>query len=393
MKKLLTLTTSLLLLLVLASCVEDQTTTTVTIQDFTDAEYEVLSQRLDIPRTIEVVTGELPRHMQVNQRRGTTNTLDSRKALLGRVLFYDTQLSITGEKSCASCHHQSAAFADPEALSEGINGQLTKRNSLALASTPSFESSYGSSDNADNFVGFFWDDRANSITVQSEETIENEIEMGHDLEALAEQLRGQEMYRILNEKAFQTPEISKQSILQSLEVFVNSIISGSSRFDRLTDQEVLGPNANNEPSWTPQEQQGRALYNQRCASCHSFDMSFPARAFANNGLDIISEDKGKGEISGEGFNGVFKVPFLRNIELTAPYMHDGRFATLEEVIDHYSENIQPHRNLARELKTLNGGEPLRMSFTDAQKASLIAFLKTVTDDRLPFEERLSDPFK
>lgn len=379
-----------LITILLTACVSDKTNSEIVFQDFTDSEYEVLSQKLNIDRTIVPVETELPRHMQASA--SNTTLINAKQALLGRVLFYDKQLSITNETSCASCHLQSAAFSDPLAKSMGINGQQTKRNSLALASTPSFEASYGTSDASGAFVGFFWDDRANSIASQSLETIENEIEMGHDLVELAEQLSEQEIYRILNKKAFNSEHISTSNILRALEVFTNSIVSGSSRFDRLMDQEFFGPEVNNEPMWTFQEQTGRSLYLQNCASCHSADMSFPARAIANNGLDMVGEDKGKGEVAGSSFNGLFKVPFLRNIELTAPYMHDGRFATLEEVIDHYSNNIQPHANLSFELTEIDGS-PKRMNFTHEEKEALIAFLKTVTDDRLPFEERLSDPFK
>ncbi|PHI19188.1 cytochrome-c peroxidase [Lewinellaceae bacterium SD302] len=381
-----------LLSILLSSCLTDETNKEIVIQDFTSEEYATLSEQLNIDRNIESISTVLPRHMRVNSS-GNSSSIDARKALLGRVLFYDKQLSITGETSCASCHLQSAAFADPLAKSMGINGQETKRNSLALASTPSFETSYGSSDNFGTFVGFFWDERAQTIAAQSIETIENEIEMGHDVVALAQQLNDQEMYRILSEKAFGRNNIlSSSQIVEALEVFTNSIISGSSRFDRLTDQEFFGENANDEPTWTFQEQTGRSLYLQNCASCHSADMSFPARAIANNGLDVVGDDKGKGEIDGSQFDGMFKVPFLRNIELTAPYMHDGRFATLEEVIDHYSSNIQPHANLSNELRETDGS-PKRMNFTDEEKLALVAFLRSVTDDKLPFEERLSDPFK
>lgn len=391
MQKRLLLLVPLVSLFLLVSCVEDNISTSVVIQDFSDAEYATLTEKLDIPRVIEPISVDLPRHMTRN--RVSNQSINAKLALLGRVLFYDTQLSITGEKSCASCHLQSAAFSDVNAFSEGINGQLTKRNSQALAATPSFESSYGSADNFSNFVGFFWDERANSITQQSAETIENTIEMGHDLENLAAQLRNQEMYRILSTKAFRTPDLTSNRILTALEAFTNSIVSGSSRFDRLTDQQFFGASVNSEPVWTLVEERGRLLYNQHCANCHSFDMSFPAKAFANNGLDLVSDDKGKGEVSNRPEDmAVFKVPFLRNIELTAPYMHDGRFETLEEVIDHYSENIQPHVNLDFELED-DLGQPKQMNFSEEDKAAIIAFLRTTTDDRLPFEERLSDPFK
>ncbi|MEL6140398.1 MAG: cytochrome c peroxidase, partial [Bacteroidota bacterium] len=344
------------------SCLNEERESIQLAPSFTEAEFTVISSQLNIGPNIDPFAIELPQHMARGSSR--PQQVNAAKALLGRVLFYDNQLSATGETNCASCHLQEAAFSDVVDFSEGINGQRTKRNSLALAATPNFATSYGSSSIVDNdIVDFFWDERASSIAEQSRETIENEIEMGRDINELAADLNGQELYRILAEKAFRNTQITPHVITESLQEFCNSLVSASSRFDRLMDQEIFGDRANNEPRWTAIEQQGRALYNRDCASCHSFDMSFPGRATANNGLDVVYVDKGKGEVFGSTFNGIFKVPFLRNIELTAPYMHDGRFATLEEVLDHYSENIQNHPNLSFDLKDFNTLQPKRFNYT------------------------------
>lgn len=392
MKKLLQLSTLIALVVGLSACITDQTEVERTGPQFSNEEYEIISQSLDVPQTLDNFSLELPMHMRTN---GSPNMVPAAKALLGRVLFYDTQLSATGETNCASCHDQAAAFSDVVDFSLGINGQVTKRNSLALAATPNFSTSYGSASAFDNqIVDFFWDERASSIARQSRETIENEIEMGRDINDLANDLSSQELYRILAEHAFDTDVLRPEMITAALEVFCNAMVSADSRFDRLRDQEIFGENINNEPGWTPREQQGMALYRRDCAACHSADMSFPARATANNGLDVVYTDKGKGEIFGEQFNGIFKVPFLRNIELTGPYMHDGRFETLEEVIDHYSTNIQPHQNLSLELQQLPGnGQPKQFNYTEDEKLALITFLRSTTDDRLPIDRNLSDPFR
>ena len=144
--------------------------------------------------------------------------------------------------------------------------------------------------------------------------------------------------------------------------------------------------------YTAQENIGKTLYMDNCASCHSFDHQFTEVATANNGLDINYEDKGVGEHSSDPSKiGVFKVPFLRNIELTGPYMHDGRFATLDDVINHYSEGIQNHDNLHNNLRS--GDVAKKMNFTDDDKASLKAYLLTLTDKEVIADVKFSDPFK
>lgn len=376
-----------LLVPVFFGCLSEENKTELSPIAFNSEEFAIVRQHLNIGNEIESFPIDLPRHMQVN---GRSSEVIPAQALLGRVLFYDIQLSATGETSCGSCHKQDKAFSDDVAFSHGINNQLTKRNSLALAAVPNFEASYDNPGGGSS-VEFFWDERAGTIALQSRETIENTIEMGRNIDELAADLSQQELYRILAQKAFQTTELRPDHIVSALETFCNALVSTNSRFDRLMDQEIFGEASNNEPMWTPEEQRGRALYNRDCASCHSFDMSFPGRATANNGLDVNYEDQGKGELFGSAFDGIFKVPFLRNIELTAPYMHDGRFATLDDVLNHYSTNISNHTNLNGELKD-NNGQPKRLNYTDEDKAAIIKFLKSTTDNVLPQVERFSDPF-
>lgn len=368
--------------------------------EFSEAEFSKLSQELEIDRTIELASVAVPRHIgrSTGLNRIEQTSSDARKALLGRVLFYDTRLSATGETSCATCHKQSAAFSDDIAFSKGINGQVTKRNSIALGSVPSFTpviSGYGSSADGNQArvsgtVKFFWDERAETIKEQSEATIQDEREMGKDLHGLSDELKGLEMYQILSMKAFGTTDLTTDRITLALEKFTSSIVSMNTRFDELADDEMF--NSSN-TVFRDSERAGFLLFNQNCASCHGRQMAKPQLNVANNGLDEVYTDKGIGELTGSAREmGIFKVPFLRNVALTGPYMHDGRFETLREVIDHYSEGIADHPNLSHQLKD-NNGQPMRMNFTEAEKQSLIDFLNMTTDETVLVAERFSDPFR
>jgi cytochrome c peroxidase len=368
---------------IMTSCLKDD----VVVKDYhyTPDEYQVIQQYFNLPQDLLNYQVKLPGHMLAP---GITNPdISDAKATLGRVLFYDPKLSANETKSCASCHHQSLAFSDDVAHSEGFAGELTPRNSLPLGNVANFESSYGGGFSQSAF--FFWDERAHSIAQQSIMTIQDEIEMGMDLNELADRLNATDYYPILFKKAYGNDRVVPSRITEALEEFINSIVSKDSRFD-----EGLARARNsftNFTNFSSQENLGRALFTQNCASCHSADMSTLAVSVANNGLDMEYEDKGMGALSGNPYeNGVFKVPFLRNVELTGPYMHDGRFETLEEVVEHYSSGIQNHPNLDFRLR--NGIAPRNMNFTETEKAALVAFLKTLTDPVLVSAEKYSDPF-
>lgn len=368
---------------------------------FNDAEFETLSQTLQINQNITMNSVEVPLHIGRSSGLATVDqsSSDARKALLGRVLFHDTRLSATGETSCESCHKQAAAFSDDVAFSSGINGAVTKRNSIALGSVPTFSpviSGYGSSGDEQNSgvdgdVKFFWDERANTIKEQSEATIQDEIEMGKDLHELSGELKGLEMYKILSMKAFGTTDLTPDRITLALEKFTSSIVSMNTRFDQLRNLQVSGSPVSG--SFTESELLGSELFRSNCSSCHGDEMGKPRVNIASNGLDEVYTDKGVGELSGHFWqNGVFKVPFLRNVALTGPYMHDGRFNTLREVIDHYSEGIRDHINLHPNLKG-HDNQPRRMNFTDAEKQALIDFLNMTTDHTVLVDPGLSDPFR
>ncbi|MEL6658801.1 MAG: cytochrome c peroxidase [Bacteroidota bacterium] len=380
---------TLVCLFVLSSCLKDEVDVRVT--HYTDEELQTLQQYLTLPSYRDNYAVELAEHLK--NIGATPPVLNDAKATLGRVLFYDTKLSLTQETSCASCHDQALAFSDNKAFSEGINGQFTKRNSLPLASAANFQASYDTGPSFGRSIGFFWDERATTISGQSELTIEDDIEMGMDLDELTVRLSNEDYYQILFRKAYGDEVVTKQRILSAIEEFVNAFVSTSSPFDEGMNN--AGSVHQEFDNFTIQENRGKELFLNNCASCHASDMSSPiGQSVANNGLDLVYEDKGMGELAGEtSLNGVFKVPFLRNIELTGPYMHDGRFETLEEVIEHYSTGIQDHPNLSPQLKTLAGGEPRQFFFTEQEKSDLVAFLKTVTDPSFAEDVRYSDPFK
>ncbi|WP_173021431.1 cytochrome-c peroxidase [Lewinella sp. W8] len=412
MKRLLPLLMPVGLLLVLSGCLEEKTTIETPTEEgrshptslsFSDQEMDVLRQSLDISQHINLPVTQVPSHIGrfagVSDVRTTGS--DARKALLGRVLFYDTQLSATGETSCATCHKQEIAFSDDLAFSKGINGAVTKRNSIALGSVPTFApavSGYGSTGDEESRavqgrVKFFWDERAGTVSEQSTATIQDEIEMGRDLVELSQDLRRQELYKILSFKAFGTEELTPERITLALEKFTSSITSMNTRFDDLANREFFESREQLEQRFTASELRGRELFNQNCASCHGANLAEPTVNVANNGLEMSYTDKGLGDLSGNEFEaGVFKVPFLRNVALTGPYMHDGRFATLREVIDHYSENIVEHPNLHHNLRNAFGNVR-RLNLSEQDKQALIDFLEMATDETLATNESVSDPFR
>lgn len=359
-------------------------------KDYTDEEYELLSQRLDLPSGLHNYSTEFQEGFFVNHL-GEENIQSRRsdhKATLGRVLFYDKALSINETISCASCHKQELAFADDVALSEGFDGELTKRNSLPLGNTIGFETSYGSS--GGQRAQFSWDESNADIASQSEAAITSEIEMGLNMPLLVSKLKTEDHYNILFNKAYGDNNILEHRVLEAIEEFVNSIVSSKSKFDH-ESMEMNGDIFSDFAGFTAEENKGKELYMNNCSTCHSTDHQFTAIAVANNGLDLNYEDNGVGEHK-PGNNGVFKIPFLRNITKTGPYMHDGRFATLDEVLDHYSEGIANHENLHFALKS-NNGQAKKMNFSSSDKEALKAYLETLTDHEMMADVKFSDPFK
>ncbi|RAJ80243.1 cytochrome c peroxidase [Chitinophaga dinghuensis] len=314
------------------------------------------------------------------------NPITNAGATLGRVLFYDKQLSVNNTIACASCHLQKNAFSDPAALSKGFDGKTTRRNSMALVNVRFF---------ADKAM--FWDMRAGSLEAQTLMPIQDHIEMGMpSLAALEAKLKQVDYYAPLFKAAFGNEEINSDRISRALSQFVRSIVSFNSRYDQGLK--------NNFANFTPQEKSGLSLFQHKfCAECHN-DLQhsgfnqFPTMLIvensgrntgfgSNNGLEENYTDKGIGEITGlPQDQGTFKIPTLKNIALTAPYMHDGRFATLEDVLNHYSHGIKPGPNTGTQIK--NG--PINL--TDQEQKDIIAFLHTLTDQSLVTDPKYADPF-
>jgi cytochrome c peroxidase len=305
-------------------------------------------------------------------------------ARLGRVLFYDPRLSINHTVSCASCHFQEHAFADAgKEGSIGMSGAVTDRNSPGI-----------------NNVAFkhnlFWDSRVKSLPEMVAQPVANHVEMGMEgTEQVAKRLKNVDFYPDLFEKAFGDKSITASRVESALSQFLASMVSSNSKYDEGAKT--------NFANFSASELHGKDIFfkqENRCNTCHtaplfaSPDAPFVGyygddkRGAANIGLDVNYADNGFR-------NGEFCIPSLRNIALTAPYMHDGRFKTLEEVVEHYNSGIKQHPFLDFNLTTNNqaGGTPKKLNFTAEDKADLVAFLLTLTDKSLVTDPKFSDPFK
>ena len=325
---------------------------------------------------------DLPAHFKTQAARRFDNTpadnpVTDYGATLGRVLFYDTRLSANNSVSCGSCHVQKNAFVDPNRLSRGFEGKPTDRHAMGLANVR--YSVRGR---------FFWDERAGSLEEAVLVPVQSRTEMGQDLTRLMEVLARDEHYPELFRKAFGDGKITPERTAKALAQFLRSMVSYQSKYDE--GRAEAGSVRDDFENFTVQENRGKALFLSNCASCHlpGQDAHFTLIAPENNGLDADykNADGGVGDITLNGREvGRFQSPSLRNVERTAPYMHDGRFDTLDKVIDHYSKGVQPHPNLNPRVRRLN--------FTDSEKAALVAFLKTLTDQKFLTDPKFSDPFQ
>lgn len=326
-----------------------------------------------------------------------TVTKHDQKAALGRVLFYDKHLSINNSVSCATCHKQAFAFADNAAGSRGFENKVTSRNSMPLANIPA-PNMFGGIDN----VNLFWDGRSSSLKDLIMRPIGNHVEMGlRDVATLPGKLEELSYYSQLFIDAYGDDDITTERISDAMSLFIQAIRADNSKFDKQQQGEKV---------MTAQELYGMTLFDSKynCRTCHALSNSssvyggstptFTGPNFVNIGLDdltpgITAKDRGRGVISGNpADDGKFRIPNLHNIALTAPYMHDGRFNTLEDVIDHYSHNIITNANLDIRLRDQNG-KALVMNIGEQDKAALVAFLNTLTDHQMLVDPKFSNPFK
>lgn len=347
---------------------------------------------LDLPQTyFNYANITLPQHLSNPNVTGTDNTppdnpITDAGATLGRVLFYDNKLSLTNTQSCASCHAPEFGFSDDRQFSRGFVGGFTARNSMGLAMSRFYANGR-----------FFWDERATSLEHQVLQPIQDPIEMGLTLDELMTKLSEAAYYAPLFEAAFGTPDIDADRVAKALSQFTRSMVSYQAKFDAGRAL-VQGPPITPFPNFTTEENIGKAVFfdpaKGNCASCHGTN-AFIAPAARNNGLDATTTDAGLGGVTGLAQDmGKFKVPSLRNIEVTGPFMHDGRFETLDEVIEHYNSGVQAHPNLAPQLRNGPGpnAAPRQLNLTSAEKTALKAFLLTLTDPAFLTDERWSDPF-
>lgn len=362
---------------------------------YPDDDWAIISKDLALPEYPYIYSSSI-------QPSGSPFLFD-RKATIGRVLFYDKSISADGTISCASCHKQELAFSDDLSFSKGVHGNLTTRNSYALGSFNSLNSEYYGELSS---TPLFWDNRAKDVATQLRETLANPSEMGMELDDLVAVVESKPYYQSLFALAG-TPEkdykITSDNILDCFQSFVRTINSNGSKFDQTKGEVSRFIYSSEAHGFTPSEQNGKLLFSSNCNYCHRVEMAVTddgkflfRREMANNGLDKEYADKGAGArseyLSEDEYDGMFKVPDLRNVALTGPYMHDGRFSTLDEVIDHYSEGINDHKNLSFPLKD-ELGDVKKLNFTAKEKTDLLNFLNTLTDPNIIVEDKWSDPFK
>jgi cytochrome c peroxidase len=297
--------------------------------------------------------------------------IDNKKATIGRVLFYDKALSFNNSTACASCHIQEKGFSDIKQFSAGFEGLPTKRNSMPISNLYS-----------NRKVGYFWDTRETKIESMVFAPIQDHIEMGFSqIDLITEKIGNLKYYQQLFKDAYGDETITTDRMRESLAQFLFSIVNVNSKFDKGIQSGFSNFNQN--------EMHGMELFVElECDKCHflheDFSMEGSEREkLANIGLEAENRDKGK--------DGLYRIPDLRNISRTAPYMHDGRFKTLNEVINHYGFGVQNNTHLSDELKNRPPTHNFD-SYTGGKKNDILAFLRTLDDESSLTDPKFSSPF-
>ena len=282
------------------------------------------------------------------------NKLSNAGFALGKKLFYDARLSADKSVSCGSCHQQFAAFANLDhKVSHGVDNCQGKRNA-----PPLFNLAWQKA--------FFWDGGVKNLETSPLNAFTDACEMKTDLETVVSFLQNTQPYPELFKKAFGSGDINSQKVLKSIAQFVGVLVSGNSKYDKIMRKEKG-------ITFTTMELAGYNLFKEKCSSCHAEPL-FTDFSYRSNGLDLVSLDEGRSHITGAAADfGTFRVPTLRNIEYTSPYMHDGRFYNLDEALEHYNSGVKNSPNLDKSLK---GG----IRLNDTEKDQIKSFLKTLTDN-------------
>jgi len=342
----------------------------------TDIEYDPVPFEIEYPVYTQTINNREVIIPQMPIPEDNPMTVDGVE--LGRHLFYDKLLSKDNTLSCASCHLPEGAFTDNLAVSPGVGGVLGKRSSMSLLNVGFFDN------------GLFWDGRSQTLEAQALLPVEDELELQHSWAEVVPQLRQSQLYKPMFRKAFgieKTSEITKELAAKAIAQFERSIVSFESKFDRYLKGEIF---------LDDDELYGFEMYvdapgvtDAQCAHCHNLPL-MTSNDYFNNGLQAAEtfddfRDKGLGAITVRTQNGFFRAPSLRNIEHSAPYMHDGSIETLEEVIEHYASGG----------KDSPSKDPLLddITLTPYDKEALLAFLLTLTDEKVINQERLQNPFE
>ncbi|MES2543248.1 MAG: cytochrome c peroxidase [Bacteroidota bacterium] len=324
-----------------------------------DSEYAAIPINFEVPSNFPPLVYNLE-----------DNPLTDKGFELGKKLFYDGRLSSDGTVSCGFCHEQSSAFTHHgHSVSQGVNGQTGARNSPSIQNL-GFQTT------------FMYDGATDHLNLQPIIPLTSPIEMNGSFSTIVSMLKSDAEYKRLFGLAFPGQPINTENMLKAMGQFLVLVTSSNSRFDKYRRNETGG-------TLTQEEQEGYTLFNQKCASCHATDL-FTDNSFRNNGLAVnpIVNDIGRYRVSLlDADKYKFKVPSLRNVEKTKPYMHDGRFLTLEAVLDHYSSGVV---NSATLDSSLNNGGTLGIPLTNIEKNKIIAFLKTLTDNQYLTDNRYSE---
>jgi cytochrome c peroxidase len=340
-----------------------------------NASYVYADAQLELPMVFW--SSSVQRTGPLFDRTPAENPVIDAGATLGRVLFYDKRLSLTNTHACGSCHLQAHGFAAPDRFATGVPGVHLTRNTMALANVRySYQDKY------------FSDERVRTLEALVLQPIEEPTELDNTLELVEERIRATRFYAPLFAAA--GLPMDRDGIAKALAQFVRALLSYRSEFDRAFGEPLSGVYTDPATVLSDTEMRGALLFGQitgtenvGCTGCHGDDTQTVPFAM-NIGFDLVSADPGAG-------GGAFRAASLRNIAVTAPYMHDGRFATLREVLDHYDRGILASPDLTPRLRSA-GELPRRFNLSDDDKAALEAFLRTLTDDALLADPRFADPF-